>query len=181
MKLLLASASPRRKELLATLCGFEIVPSRFEEAAAGSAEEVVLQNARGKAQEVLSRFPDCRVLGADTVVALDNMILGKPKDSEDAKRMLRLLSGRVHSVFTGVCIADAGGRAERVVETKVLFKTLSEKTIEDYVLSGTPLDKAGAYGIQDGLVVASIEGSYTNVMGLPMEAVSEMLNFKERV
>ena len=103
MKLLLASASPRRKELLASLCAFETVPSRFDEAESGSAAEVVLLNARGKAQEVLSRFPDCRVLGADTIVALDNMILGKPKDGEDAKRMLRLLSGRVHSVFTGVC------------------------------------------------------------------------------
>ena len=181
MKLLLASASPRRKELLSAFCEFEIVPSHFEEAETGSAAEVVLMNARGKAQEVLARFPDCRVLGADTVVALDQMILGKPKDREDAKRMLRLLSGRVHSVFTGVCIADGNGSEERVIETKVLFKTLSEKTIEDYVLSGTPLDKAGAYGIQDGIVVASIEGSYSNVMGLPMEAVEEMLNFKERV
>ena len=181
MKLLLASASPRRKELLATLGEFEIVPSRFEEAAEGSAEEVVRINARGKAQEVLARYPDCRVLGADTVVALGGMILGKPKDSEDAKRMLRLLSGRVHSVFTGVCIIDAHGSMEKVVESKVLFKTLSENLIEEYVLSGTPLDKAGAYGIQDGIVVDSIEGSYTNVMGLPMEAVSEMLNIKERV
>ena len=181
MKLLLASASPRRKELLSAVCEFETVPSRFDEAESGSAEEVVRMNARGKAQEVLSRYPDCRVLGADTVVALDGMILGKPKDGEDAKRMLRLLSGRVHSVFTGVCLADTSGTEEKVVETKVLFKTLSEKLIDEYVLSGTPLDKAGAYGIQDGIVVASIEGSYTNVMGLPMEAVSEMLKIKERV
>ena len=181
MKLLLASASPRRKELLATLCEFEIVPSRFEETAKGSAEEVALFNARGKAQEVFARFPDCRVLGADTVVALDGMILGKPKDSEDAKRMLRLLSGRTHSVLTGVCLIDKNGTQERVVETKVLFKTLSEKIIEDYVLSAAPLDKAGAYGIQDGIVVDAFEGSYSNVMGLPMEAVSEMLNLKERV
>ena len=181
MKLLLASASPRRKELLSAVCEFEIVPSRFDEAESGSAEEVVRLNARGKAQEVLSRYPDCRVLGADTVVALDGMILGKPKDGEDAKRMLRLLSGRVHSVFTGVCLADTSGSEEKVVETKVLFKTLSEKLIDEYVLSGTPLDKAGAYGIQDGIVVASIEGSYTNVMGLPMEAVGEMLKIKERV
>ena len=181
MKLLLASISPRRKELLGSLCEFEIEPSRFDETAEGSAEEVVLQNARGKAQEVLSRFPDCRVLGADTVVSLDNMILGKPKDSEDAKRMLRMLSGRVHSVFTGVCLVDACGAVEKVVETKVLFKTLSENLIENYVLSGTPLDKAGAYGIQDGMVVESIEGSYSNVMGLPIEAVREMLSYKERV
>ena len=175
MKLILASVSPRRKELLSGVCEFEIQPSHFEEVKEGSAQEVVLQNARGKALEVLARFPDCRVLGADTVVALDGKILGKPKDGEDAKRMLRLLSGRVHSVFTGVCLADKDERKERVVEAKVLFKTLSEDLIESYVLSGTPLDKAGAYGVQDGVVVESIQGSYTNVMGLPMEAVKEML------
>ena len=181
MKLLLASVSPRRKELLSPLCDFEIVPSRFEEAASGTPEEVVLMNARGKAREVFTRFPDCRVLGADTVVALDGMILGKPKDVEDAKRMLRLLSGRVHSVFTGVCLLDASGSLERLVETKVLFKTLSENLIENYILSNTPLDKAGAYGIQDGIVVASYEGSYSNVMGLPMEAVEELLKMKGSV
>ena len=181
MKLILASVSPRRRELLSSLRDFEIQPSRFDETAEGSAEEVVLWNARGKAKEVLSRFPDCRVLGADTVVALDGTILGKPKDEEDAKRMLRLLSGRVHSVFTGVCLIDENGALERVVETKVLFKILSEKFIEEYVLSGTPLDKAGAYGIQDGLVVASYEGSYSNVMGLPVEALEEMLKAKEHV
>ena len=179
MKIILASASPRRRELLAGLVEFEIAPSRFEEVTEGGAEEVVRLNARGKAKEVLSRFPDCRVLGADTVVALGGEILGKPKDEGDAERMLRLLSGRTHSVFTGVCVADRSGTVECVVETKVLFKTLSENTIKNYILSGAPLDKAGAYGIQDGIVVESIEGSYTNVMGLPMEAVREML--KERV
>ena len=181
MKLILASVSPRRRELLSALCEFELQPSRFDETGEGSAEQVVLLNARGKAKEVFSRFPGCTVLGADTVVALDGKILGKPKDEEDAKRMLRMLSGRVHSVFTGVCLVDENGVIERVVETKVLFKTLSEKFIEEYVLSGTPMDKAGAYGIQDGLVVASYEGSYSNVMGLPMEAVEEMLKVKGHV
>lgn len=175
MKLLLASASPRRRELLAPLCPFEVEISRFEEVGEGSAEEVVLANARGKALEVLGRFPDRRVLGADTAVALDGMILGKPKDAKDAERMLRSLSGRTHSVLTGVCLADRYGVKERVVETKVLFKELSEKTIKSYVLSGAPLDKAGAYGIQDGVVVKSYEGSYTNVMGLPVKTVEEML------
>ena len=181
--LILASNSPRRRELLTEL-GYEftVKPSMFEEQLRGlSAHDTALAFARGKAAEVFSRYPHAVVLGADTVVALDNMILGKPRDSEDAERMLRLLSGRVHSVFTGVCIADANGRAERVVETKVLFKTLSESLIKEYVLSGTPLDKAGAYGIQDGIVVESIDGSYSNVMGLPTEAVKEMLHLKERV
>lgn len=175
MKLLLASASPRRRELLAPLCDFEVVPSSFEETKAGSAEELVLANARGKALEVLKRFPERRVLGADTAVCLDGVILGKPEDAPDAERMLRMLSGREHSVFTGVCLADRNGTRERVVETKVLFKNLSENQIKNYVLSGAPLDKAGAYGIQDGIAVASYTGSYTNVMGLPVEAVEEML------
>ncbi len=175
MKLLLASASPRRKELLAPLCPFEVEISRFEERDRGSAEETVLYNARGKALEVLGRFPDRVVLGADTAVALNGVILGKPKDAGDAERMLRFLSGKTHSVFTGVCLADSSGVKERVVETKVLFKELSEDTIHSYVLSGAPLDKAGAYGIQDGIVVKSYEGSYSNVMGLPVEAVEEML------
>lgn len=175
MKLLLASASPRRRELLAPLCGFEIVISRFEERDGGSAEETVLKNARGKALEVLGRFPDCRVLGADTAVALDGVILGKPKDASDAERMLRFLSGKTHSVFTGVCLADRNGVLEKVVETKVTFKNLDENTIREYVKSGAPLDKAGAYGIQDGVAVESFEGSYSNVMGLPTEAVKEML------
>ncbi|MDE7159209.1 MAG: Maf family protein [Clostridiales bacterium] len=175
MKILLASASPRRRELLAPLCPFEVEISRFQEHVEGSAEETVLRNARGKALEVLGRFPERRVLGADTAVALNGVILGKPKDAGDAKRMLRFLSGKTHSVFTGVCLADKYGVKERVVETKVLFKELSEETIESYVSSGAPLDKAGAYGIQDGVVVKSYEGSYSNVMGLPTEAVEEML------
>ena len=178
MKLLLASASPRRRELLAPICPFEVEISRFGERDQGSAEETVLYNARGKALEVLGRFPDRVVLGADTAVALDGVILGKPKNAEDAKRMLRFLSGKTHSVFTGVCLADKSGVKERVVETNVLFKELSEDIIHSYVLSGAPLDKAGAYGIQDGVVVASFEGSYTNVMGLPMETVEEMLEGK---
>ena len=175
MKLLLASASPRRRELLAPICPFAVEISRFEEADGGSAEETVLKNARGKALEVLGRFPECRVLGADTAVALDGVILGKPKDANDAKRMLRLLSGKTHSVFTGVCLADEFGVTEKVVETKVTFKELDGETIESYVLSGAPLDKAGAYGIQDGIVVKSYEGSYSNVVGLPVETVKEML------
>ncbi len=178
MKLLLASASPRRRELLSEIASFEVEPSLFPETEGESAEETVRLNARGKALEVLKRFPDCRVLGADTAVALDGRILGKPEDAGNAAEMLRFLSGRGHSVFTGVCIADAHGVLERVVETKVLFKVLNEKTIADYILSGAPLDKAGAYGIQDGVVVASYEGSYSNVVGLPQETVKELLAIK---
>ncbi len=177
MRLILASNSPRRRELLAELgVPFEVIPSRFEENAAGlSAEDTVRAFAEGKAKEVAERFPGAYVLGADTVVCLDGEILGKPKDAEDAKRMLRLLSGRTHSVFTGVCLVGQGTELTEVVETKVAFFPLSEEFIKDYIASGSPLDKAGAYGIQDGALAERFQGSYTNVIGLPMETVSAFL------
>ncbi len=176
--LILASNSPRRRELLAQLgFSFAVEPSRFEECAAGlSARETAARFARGKAEEVLSRFPGARVLGADTVVALEGEIFGKPASSEDAKRMLRALSGKTHSVFTGVCLADMGGRKELVVESRVTFYALSEALIEEYVKTGSSLDKAGAYGIQDGFpLVERCEGSFTNVVGLPVEEVRALL------
>ena len=175
MKLLLASASPRRKELLSTLVPFDTVPSGFSEVETGAAREIVLRNARGKAEEVFARFPDCVVLGADTAVALGDRIFGKPADEKEAEQMLSFLSGKTHSVYTGVCLLGQYGKIERVVETKVLFKKLSKKTIQNYIKSGSPLDKAGAYGIQDNVAVASFEGSYSNVVGLPLEAVEKML------
>lgn len=175
MKLLLASASPRRKELLAPLAPFEAMPSFFQEVEGRSARETALDNARGKAEEVLARFPDCIVLGADTVVALKERVFGKPADAKEAAEMLLSLSGKTHSVYTGVYLAGRCGKCEQVVETRVLFHKLSKKTIEDYISGGSPLDKAGAYGIQDGVAVASFTGSYSNVVGLPLEAVGEML------
>ena len=117
------------------------------------------------------------VLGADTVVALDGRILGKPKDEEDAFEMLSALSGRVHEVFTGVCLLCPAGDAKektalRCARTLVEFETLSEAFIRAYIASGSPMDKAGAYGIQDGGLVRRIEGSYSNVVGLPLELLS---------
>lgn len=176
-KLILASNSPRRRELLKQVCEFEVIPSDFEERAERlSARETALAFAKGKAKEVLSRYSSRTVLGADTVVSLHGEILGKPKDGEDAKRMLRLLSGKTHSVFTGVCLAGAGFEISEVVETKVTFYPLTEELIEEYVQSGLPLDKAGAYGIQDGYpLVERYEGQYSNVVGLPVETVRTML------
>ena len=178
MQLILASNSPRRRELLAEY-GYQFIvePSRFEERGEGlSAHETAAYFAQSKAEEVLARFPDALVLGADTVVVLDGKILGKPKNSEDAVRMLKLLSGRTHSVLTGVSIAKRGYVCTKIAETRVIFETLSEELIKEYVASGSPLDKAGAYGIQDGYpLVKSYEGSYTNVVGLPVELVKEML------
>lgn len=178
MKLVLASNSPRRRELLASIIPqFDVVPSSFEERAEGlSARETALAFAEGKAGEVFSRFPDCVVLGSDTVVALGGEVLGKPKDREDAVRTLRALSGKTHSVYTGVCLAGAFGKRSAVAETRVTFYRLSEKLIGEYVASGLPLDKAGSYGIQDGYpLVEKYEGSYSNVVGLPVALVKKLL------
>lgn len=180
-QLILASASPRRKELLERLVPeFLIVPSRFEEQSDGrSARETAGFFAQEKAKEVLGRYPDALVLGADTVVALGNEILGKPKDEADAARMLRLLGGKSHSVFTGICLVgkDKHNRdvaVRDVVETRVTFSVLTEEFIARYVASGSPMDKAGAYGIQDGGLAERYEGSYTNVVGLPTERLAEI-------
>lgn len=177
-KLILASNSPRRRELLKEITeDFTVEPSLYEERAGGlSAYETAQAFAKGKAEEVYSRRPGCLVLGADTVVALGDTILGKPKDKEDAARMLRLLSGRTHEVYTGIYLVGDGVEAHHVAKTRVTFHVLSEELIQDYVESGLPLDKAGAYGIQDGYpLVMRCEGSYTNVVGLPIEEVRAML------
>lgn len=178
MRLILASGSPRRRELLSLeKIPFTVIPSAFEEQGEGlSAKETVLRFAEGKAREVFSRYPQATVLGSDTVVALGGKILGKPKSFEEAREMLRRLSGRTHSVFTGVCLINETLFLRDVSETRVTFHELSESIIEDYVDSGLPLDKAGAYGIQDGYpLVKSYEGSYTNVVGFPMELVREFI------
>ncbi len=178
MHLILASNSPRRRELLAQITTrFTVEPSLYEERAGGlSAYRTVERFARGKAREAHSRFPESAVLGADTVVAIGGVVLGKPKDGEDARRMLRLLSGKTHEVYTGVCLISEGKEAYHVAKTKVIFNDLTEEVIQEYIESGLPLDKAGAYGIQDGFpLVKRIEGSYTNVVGLPVEDVRVML------
>ncbi len=176
-KLILASNSPRRRELLAQLIsGFEVVPSSFEENQEGlSAYKTALAFATGKAREVFSRYQDAFVLGADTVVAQSGVILGKPKDERDAHAMLALLSGKTHSVYTGVCLVGKDFVRKEVVETLVTCRTLTEREIQAYIESGSPMDKAGAYGIQDGVLVQSYEGSYTNVVGLPLETVRSFL------
>ena len=177
MNLILASASPRRRELLAQLhVPFQIVPSAFEEIAEGlSAYKTALLFAEGKAKDVFSKNRDCAVLGADTVVSLNGKIFGKPVSAEDARSMLMRLSGRTHSVFTGVCLVYEGFFRSFVEETKVTFYPLGEKLIGEYVKSGLPMGKAGAYGIQDGYpLIEKYEGSYTNVVGLPMERIKTL-------
>ena len=178
MNFILASNSPRRRELLAQITSnFIVEPSLFEESAKGlSAHDTALCFAQGKAREVASRFQDSVVLGADTVVSLDGEILGKPSSPARAKEMLHALSGRVHTVYTGVCVIGGGKELSEVVASRVFFNTLSEELIERYVRSGLPLDKAGAYGIQDGYpLVTRYEGSYTNIIGLPVEETRALL------
>lgn len=186
MEWILASASPRRKQLFGELVErFEIIPAKGEECVQGDCmpNELVIQLACQKANEVaaLPRAQGKAVLGADTVVALDGEILGKPLTEADAARMLASLSGRAHEVYTGVCILYPLPNGERKVCsaadcTKVIFNPLTEEQIAAYVATGSPMDKAGGYGIQDGGLVERIEGSFSNVVGLPVELCKKMLS-----
>ena len=170
--LVLASASPRRLELVSLLgIPFEVIPSRAEENdVTGSGKERVRVLARRKGEEVAARLPGRTVLAADTLVCVENEVLGKPVDEADAARMIRLLSGRSHWVYTGVCLLLPDGTVrEEVCGTEVCFAELDEDEILRYAASGEPLDKAGAYAVQGraGAFVRSIHGSPTNVIGLP--------------
>ncbi len=179
MKLILASASPRRKEILSHIAEtFEVYPSRADENIDGDLlpREAALLLARRKAESVFSLFPDAVVLGADTVVAFGGRILGKPKDKEDAMRTLAQLSGKVHEVYTGWCLLSLKNRAEGAVRSAVEFNRLGDAFIREYAESGKPLDKAGSYGIQDDVrIVKRYEGSYTNIVGLPEEEIKIQL------
>ena len=179
MDWILASASPRRKQLFREIVkDFEILPAVGEERVdeSLSPDNQCRLLAVEKAREIAVKKKGKYVLGADTVVAIDGMVLGKPKDEADAKRMLRQLSGRVHEVFTGVCIITPSGKEFSAVEgTQVRFYALEDAFIEGYVAGGSPMDKAGAYGIQDGGLVEEIVGSYNNVVGLPTELCKEMI------
>jgi septum formation protein len=177
--LVLASASPRRRQLLAQLLAqFDVVPSDVPETPRPDEPPDVFARrvAREKARDVAQRRPGAFVLGADTVVVVDHEILGKPAGRDDARRMLRLLSGRAHGVLTAVVLIDpAGMRAETVVHSRVTFRELRAEEIEAYLDTAEPYDKAGAYAVQGGgaFFIREIHGSYTNVIGLPLcEAVS---------
>jgi septum formation protein len=188
MMLVLASASPRRRELL-TQAGFtfEVHPAHIPEDPLPGENPIayVTRLAREKAENVfaqLSTGPETAaslvVLGADTTVTLDDHILGKPEDAADAARMLRLLSGRTHRVITGVAIVTAGRTEVAAEVTGVRFLNLADEEIAAYIATGEPMDKAGAYGIQ-GLAarwIPRIEGCYFNVVGLPLALVSTLLD-----
>lgn len=181
--LVLASSSPRRKELLSQVgLAFDAIASGIDESlplAPESPARLVMRWAREKAEAVSKFHPDRWVLGADTAVVLSGEIFGKPSSPEEAASMLRRLSGRTHEVISAVCLVQAMSRFIRVdsVTTEVRFKGLSEDEIRAYVGSGEPSDKAGAYGIQGlgAFLVEWIRGSYTNVVGLPLCETIEML------
>lgn len=179
--LILASASPRRQELLREAgIPIEIHPAHIlEEQREGEGPlDYALRLAREKAEAVAGKFPGRFVLGADTIVVVGNEVLGKPRDREDAARMLRLLSGREHSVTTAVSLISASGqKATRAASTKVFFRELAEDEIQQYIATGEPMDKAGGYAIQGGAGRWAIrmEGEFSNVVGLPLTLVSEML------
>jgi len=187
-RLILASTSPRRRELLGLLgLPFEVVASRYNEASLPpdglTPPEYVTRLARGKASEVAARTGgDALVIGADTTVILDGQTLNKPVDAADARRMLRLLSGQTHQVYTGLCLipvrdgVTVASQTDHAV-TDVTFDTLTDKTIAAYVAGGEPLDKAGAYGIQGKALsfIPSIQGDYFNVVGLPVFLLCKML------
>ena len=175
-RLILASGSPRRRQLLRDAgYEFEVVSPPVDEAAHGwlTVRELTIWNAARKAAGVSRIAPDAVVLAADTLVAIDGEILGKPNDLEDAVRILRRLSGRAHEVWTAVRIHHAARRRSRSFHqmSGVHFRKLDERAIRDYLAKIDPLDKAGAYAAQGSgaEIIAKIEGSFTNVIGLPME------------
>jgi len=184
--LILASGSPRRRELLRQVgLEFEAHPPEAEEGEADPSadpSELVVRHAEQKARSVARESPSRLVLGADTVVVIDGHIMGKPADAREAKEMLAKLSGRTHQVYTGVALAVADGEgvwvlSSEAVKTAVMFRKLTHAEIEEYVATGEPLDKAGAYGIQErgALLVSEIHGCYGNVVGLPLSRLGEML------
>lgn len=182
MPLILASASPRRARLLAEIgVPFTVVPSAVEEHTGLNMgpREMVLHNARLKGLSIAERFPDRVVLAADTTVFIDEAILNKPRDLDEAWQMLRRLSGRTHSVFTAFFVKGPRPphEIEEGVESRVTFKALDDVTIADYFQQVNPLDKAGAYGIQEGSdrIIERYEGSLTNIVGLPVEETKRAL------
>ena len=177
--LVLASASPRRRELLSmTGIPFVIDAPEVDESCALPPREAVMELSRRKALAGAALHPGKVILAADTLVAVDDAALGKPHDEADAFRMLRLLSGRWHQVYTGVSVVDAVGNVHSAVDgTEVHFCEMSDEDIRRYIATGEPMDKAGAYAVQGaaGLWIDKLEGSHTNVIGLPLSLTRELL------
>lgn len=186
-RIILASTSPRRKELIASLhLAFEVIPSHADEdtppewTPEQTVQELAMRKALAVYRGLEGREQDAVIVGSDTVVVLDGDILGKPVDEADAERMLSRLQGRVHRVFTGVACIDASNGQSMVQyrQTDVTMKELSEATIRAYVQTGEPSDKAGSYAIQGigASLIDRVEGCYFNVVGLPLSLLSDMLD-----
>lgn len=179
--IVLASGSPRRRELLGQMgiADFEVLPARGEESAPKglAPDKLVEQLALQKAREVFALRPECTVIGADTVVVLDGKVLGKPHDEGEAIQMLTALSGRSHEVYTGMAVLSGGQVLTDAECTRVEFRALTAAEIEAYVATGEPMDKAGAYGIQGKacVFIKGIQGDYYNVVGLPVCALHGLL------
>ena len=179
MKIVLASSSPRRQELLKQIgLDFDIIEANFGEIHDKrlSAHDIVLFNAKGKALSVESE-KDVLLIAADTVVSLQNCAMGKPEDAGDAQRMLEALSGKTHEVYTGVCVRHMGKIYCDVEMTRVSMRKLSAREISGYISTKEPLDKAGAYGVQGkgALLVEKIDGCFYNVVGLPLVCLMNLL------
>ena len=181
-RLILASKSPRRRDLLEQAgLEFSVIPSNLDENSMplSSPESYVKRLAEAKAKDISHRYPDCWVIGADTIVIIDNTILGKPGSLPEARKMLRSLSGKTHQVLTGYCICceSIGRLFSDTMKTDVFVKNLTKTQVEWYLNTGEPFDKAGAYAIQGigTFLVKHINGSYTNVVGLPVCEVLEFL------
>ena len=181
MKIILASQSPRRRELLERMgiTDFKVIPARGEEVSIRTLtpDQLVEELSRRKCAEVAANRPDDLVIAADTLVSINNRVLGKPRNEEDAARMLAALSGKLHMVYTGVTVSLGGRTLTQHEMTSVRFRTLTQADIIRYIATGEPMDKAGAYGIQGygSVLVESISGDYYNVMGLPVCRLSRML------
>jgi septum formation protein len=180
--IILASASPRRKEILRQIgLSFQAAPAHVDERvlAGEQPETYAARLAQDKVRAAAKKFSSGIIIAADTIVVLENAILGKPADGADAERMLTMLSGKMHRVITGLAVIDAGtGKVlTRTAITRVWFRNLSVEEIASYVMTREPLDKAGAYGIQGrgALLVERIDGCYFNVVGLPLVLLNEML------
>ena len=179
-RLVLASKSPRRRELLKEISNqFEVAPSSIKEMLdIGLRPEENARNiARAKAESIAPSFPNSWVIGADTLVSMDDEIFGKPDDEKDAERILKRLSGREHIVVTGICVVGPQKSLDKYVISKIKIKPLTIQEIKDYIATGEPMDKAGAYAIQGkgSFMVRSFSGSKTNIIGLPIDELKVLL------
>lgn len=175
--IILASASPRRRELLEQIgCRFICEPSNADEVKSGLPENLVKENALMKAKDIAAKHKDTWIIGADTIVALDDKVYGKPTDRNDAFSMLKILSGKKHKVYTGLALVYNNECLQDCAVSEIEMADMTDKEIQKYIATGEPLDKAGSYAVQGkcAIFIKSINGSYSNVVGLPLQKLYEL-------